>query len=249
VEDSVRELVEPLVSNAYWVKSSIDMYDAISVHAVALNERHAHFFGLVQKFALDSAVLGICKMFDTSNKRYKKNTVPELFDYLERNLTSAYVQRLRPQLLVDLGVGEKDARSVVNALQRGSDFEEAKRRMLTLIGGVMPTVEQSPALEKLFVARNKAIAHQEQLDEALKEELKFLPSLADMEKLGRWVRDFCKLLYCVLTPDTALVDSVVSARMAALNVAARLLGKDFDDASKTAEENFRDWEAFYKREV
>ena len=224
------------------------MYDGISLHAVALNERHAHFFGLVQKFSLDAAVLGICKMFDTSNKRYKKHTVPELFDYLEHKLTSAYVQRLRPQLLIDLWVEEGDAREVVNALQSGNDFEQGKRRMLTLIGGVMPTIERSPALKKLFVARNKVIAHQEQVDEAVKEELKFLPSLEDMEKLGRWVRDFCRLLYCVLTPDTALVDSVVSARMAALNVAAKILGRNFDDPSRSPAENYRDWDAFYKRE-
>jgi hypothetical protein len=121
--------------------------------------------------------------------------------------------------------------------------------MLTLFDSVMPTVERSPALAKLFAARNKVIAHQEQLDEALKEELKFLPSLEDMEKLAQWVRDFCKLLYCVLTPDTMLVDSVASARMAALNVAAKILGKDFDDPSKSPDQNYREREAFYKRAV
>ena len=243
----MRELIEPLVSNVYWVKSAIGTYDGVSQHALALNERHAHFFGLVQIFSLDSAVLGICRMFDTSNKRYKKHTVPELFNRLERHLTSSYMERLRPRLLVALGVGEEDAREVVNALQRGNDFEQAKLRMLTLIDSVMPTVERSPALEKLFSVRNKVIAHQEQLDEALKEELRLLPSLEDMEKLVQWVRDFCELLCCILTPDATWVDSVVSARMAALNVAAKLLGKDFNDPSKSLAENHREREAFYKR--
>lgn len=245
--NALHELVQPVVMNTYWVKQALELYDGISMHAEELNAKHSHFFGLAQKFSIDSAVLGICKMFDTSNRRHKKHTVRELLRFLSKNMTSEYARRLTTRHLILLSIPEAEANKVVEALHRENNFEAARSGMLAVIEDMIPTIERDTSLNRLFLARNKMIAHQEQLDKFLKEELRLLPPLEEIERLADWVWNFCKLLYCVLTPDSVPVETVVSGKIAALNVAAKVLGKDFDDPSKSPLENFQERNAFYGR--
>jgi hypothetical protein len=72
--DEVRAALDPVWYNTHWVKEALGLYEGVSKHADELNVNHAHFFGLVQKFALDVSVIGLCKLYDTSNPIYQKDT-------------------------------------------------------------------------------------------------------------------------------------------------------------------------------
>jgi HEPN superfamily AbiU2-like protein len=244
--DPAQALIQPVYSNTFWIENALALYDGVSLHADLLNERHGLFFGLVQKFTIDSVVVGICKLFDTSNPRNRKDTVPELLVYLRENLEPRYVGRLRSSDLVDLGIPADNAQEILAQLNSASKFNIGKGRFATALDTSMPNKERSPPLNKLFLLRNKVVAHQDRVSDAVREELKFLPTFEEMEALNRWAKTFCLLLYRVLTPIT-MVDSVKSARMAALNVVAKVLGKTFDDTSKSVIENWSDREAFFKR--
>ena len=119
--DEFRALLDPIWFNTYWVKNALELYEGVSKHAEELNTNYAHFFGLVQKFALDSAVLGICKLFDKSNPQYQKDTISELFAYLKIHFTKAYVFRLKTETLMGLGVSEQDATGLAAGLRAAFD--------------------------------------------------------------------------------------------------------------------------------
>ena len=89
-------MVDSVSHNVYWAQNALELYEGVSQHAEDLNKNFSHFFGLTQKFSLDCAVVGICKIFDTSNPRYEKDTVPALMGYLKHNLTDGYISRLIP---------------------------------------------------------------------------------------------------------------------------------------------------------
>ena len=241
--DEVRAALDPVWFNAYWVKNALELYEGVSKHAEQLNTNYGHFFGLAQKFSLDSAVLGISKLFDTGNTRYEKDTVPALFAYMRSHFTDAYTVRLKIETLTALGMTEDQSNRYAGELRTA--FAETKDNFLNAIETLMPNIKTNDALGRLVTARNKIIAHQEHLSDALKEELKYLPSLADMEKLNKWSIDFCLLSINLLTPNVTLIPNGASARMAALNVAAKLLERNFDrvgDAAVAAERK-----AFFSR--
>lgn len=78
-------LLNPVWANTFWVKNALELYEGVTQHADKLAE-HGHFFGLVQKYAVDGAVLGLCRLFDRSNPQHKKDTIPSLFDHIRTEL-------------------------------------------------------------------------------------------------------------------------------------------------------------------
>ena len=168
---------------------------------------------------------------------------------LKAHLTPTFISRLTPTILVELGVAIEDANALVNKFGCKDAFDDSKSEMLTLLDRLMPDRETHPALKKLFRHRNKVVAHEEKLDSILSEQLKFVPSLGDMHDLNKWAGDFSRFALCVLTPNETIIDSCISARMAALNVAAKLLGKTFDDPSKSFAANAADRSAFFTRRL
>jgi hypothetical protein len=225
-------------ANTYWVKNALELYEGITQHAADL-DAHTHFFALVQQFSLDAAALGICKLFDRSTPTYKKNTVPELVDYLTNNFTDDYVSRLDIRTLENLGICKADANYIVNNFHRGGALTAAKTNLLNLIRKTMPAPENS-SLKTLVGYRNKFVAHQERVNDAVKEQLRYLPSLDEMTKINEWANNFCHLVAYVLT-DTSFLSNGPSARMAALHVVAKVLDIDLDRAS------YQEREAFYKK--
>jgi hypothetical protein len=117
-------MVGPVSHNVYWAQNALELYEGVSQHADELNQNFGHFFGLTQKFSLDCAVVGICKIFDTSNPGYEKNTVPALMGYLKHSLTDAYISRLSKSNLTALFVTDADAERIVGNFRNKSDFEE-----------------------------------------------------------------------------------------------------------------------------
>jgi hypothetical protein len=73
-------------------------------------------------------------------------------------------------------------------------------------------------------------------------EVQHLPSLDDLEKLNHWSCRFCQLLACTLTNET-FAPHAVSARMAALDVVAKVLEKKFDSLKGGV-----DYEEFYRKQ-
>jgi hypothetical protein len=55
----------------------------------------------------------------------------------------------------------------------------------------------------------------------------YLPSLDEIETLNSWSMSFCEFTACMLSNESFLPHSV-SARMAALHVVAKILGKDLE---------------------
>jgi hypothetical protein len=100
--------LRPVWINTYWVQNALELCEGIWKHGDKLSEQHhGHFFGLVHNFALNSAVVGICKLFDRKNPRYDKDAIPDLFDYVKTTFTDTYASRLDKGTLIDLGVCER----------------------------------------------------------------------------------------------------------------------------------------------
>jgi AbiU2 len=219
-------LVNPVWSNTYWVKSALELYEGITKHVDAL-KMHAHFFALVQKFSMDAAVLGICKLFDRSNPQFEKNTVPSLLCYLRDNLTDAYIARIDLGILTALGMELSTAETIVTNIRQGEDFTITKNALCESLQKLVPISGQCPSLAKLMKYRNKIAVHQERVSDAIKEEMKYLPSLTEMEMLNTWAINFCLLIVSAMS-NTSLIMGGPSARISALNVVATILGKNFD---------------------
>jgi hypothetical protein len=239
----IMEVVGPVYSNTYAVANGLGICEGIWKHAEELNSDHRHFFGLVTRYAVDAAVLGICKLYDSSNSKYSKDTVLTLNDHLRSHLNATYTKRINTELLVELGASEKAAHAIAAGLHSGADFSQSKEKLFDLIDRHMPQANEGAPLRRLFTHRNKVIAHQQQLRSLtalVREELKSLPSLDEMEQLNNWAMAFCRLIVAALSNET-LLPHPVSARIAALNVAAKVLGKSFGIQDHVAEK------AFYSR--
>jgi len=115
--------------------------------------------------------------------------------------------------------------------------------MLNTLENLMPS-RHLQSLDQIFIYRNKTLAHQQSINDELKEQLRFLPSLDEMERINNWASNFCRLVAHAMT-NTTFLPHAVSARMAALNVVAKVLGKNFDTAQGGAA--YQEREAFYKK--
>jgi hypothetical protein len=75
-----------VLENAHYAKLAIEEFEAIGNNAKNINNTNFEFFfDFNQKVMLDFAVLQICKIYDKSNKSYKKHTVFEIIEYLKKN--------------------------------------------------------------------------------------------------------------------------------------------------------------------
>ena len=216
--------LKPLWTNTYWIKNALDLCEGIWQHGTEIPPQHHHFFALVQEFALRSAVLDTCKLYDRSSPRFAKDTIPALLQYAKDHFTDTYICRVEAKQLVDLGVCAEDARLIVHGFKAGSG-SATKDRLFELLEPLLPACATNSTLEKLFLVRDKVVAHQEQLTGAMHGRVKDLPSLDEMEKLNAWSMSFCEFAACLLSNESFLPHPV-SARMAALHVVAKILGKD-----------------------
>jgi hypothetical protein len=219
--------LKPVWTNTYWIKNALDLCEGIWQHGAEIRPRHHHFFAVVQEFALRSAVLDTCKLYDHSNRRFAKDTIPALLQYAKDHFTDTYFCRVDEKQFLNLGVCVEDARLIVHGFKARSDYSATKDRLFALLEPVLPACATNSTLQKLFLVRDKVIAHQEQLTDAVRGLVKYLPPLDEMEKLNAWSMSFCEFTACLLSNESFLPHPV-SARMAALHVVAKILGKDFE---------------------
>jgi hypothetical protein len=237
-------LIKPVWVNTFWVRNALEQDEAIGKMAMKLNGAHSHFWGTTQKFALDSAVMGICKIYDTRSQRNKKCTVYEILKFLERSISEEHFRYLDQEKLKTMGF-EDDA---LNRITSGSlGFEERKSLLLCSLRGLLPTPNLKIQLDRLFTYRDKALAHQDRIDDALKEQFKSLPSLADMGALNDAAGKLCELVSPLFFNTGLFRNSGPSNWMSTLNVIKKFLNISFDDPNKTASENYKEQEDFYRR--
>ncbi|MFA5593227.1 MAG: hypothetical protein WC989_07935 [Micavibrio sp.] len=212
--DAIMDMVSPIVGNAEKVRQSIGIYRGISKHAKEINkEKQGHFFAVVQSMAIDTMVMSTFKIYDTSNKKYKKHTIPELVDFLIENKCSAKIRN--PDLLKKLGVESLDD-----------------------IKSQIPSSENSSCLKSLFVWRDKVVAHQENTlnNYEAQNQLKGFPSIDEIEEINNWSFSFCELFVDIFNNDTML-DTCErgSSRMATLNIIRKVLSKPLDGFEEVRE--------------
>jgi hypothetical protein len=129
----------------------------------------------------------------------------------------------------------------VHGFKAGSGSSATKDRLFALLEPLLPACATNRTLEKLFLVRDKVVAHQEQLTDAVQAMVKDLPSLDEMEKLNAWSMSFCEFIACLLSNES-FAPHGVSARMAALHVVAKILDKDFETGA-----NYSERETFFKK--
>jgi hypothetical protein len=158
--------------------------------------------------------------------------------YLKDNLTQTFIGRLvDPSILIELGVPEPDAKRIIAEFRTNHDFPTTKKEFLSMLKSKMPRSGRNPSLRQIFLYRNKVAAHQEALTDAVEHQLRDLPSIDEMEKLNKWAIDFCLLVRSIMTNGTYLRHGV-SARIAALNVVAKVLGKNFGPSERQERKTF-----------
>jgi hypothetical protein len=126
-------LLKPVWTNTYWIKNALDLCEGIWQRGAEIPPRHHHFFALVQEFALRSAVLDTCKLYDHSNRRFAKDTIPALLQYAKDYFTDIYICRVDEKQLVNLGVCVEDARLIVHGFKVGSDYSATNDRLFALL--------------------------------------------------------------------------------------------------------------------
>lgn len=229
----VLELVMPIWKNVEKVQTALGFYEGIGQYAKEINEKgRGHFFGYCQQHALDAAVLGICKMYET---RRDVHGLKLLAKHLNDNFRIAKPRNVDSKLLGLLGLSEfENSLYAINTSALSED-------LVTKCIGRMPTQENDDSLKKLFQYRNGYAAHQ-----AVNNNESKLPPIEEMERLNNWAKGLCELIVDCFSGNIALGDSCKSGRMAVLNVIKKALDKNFNDPSKTVYENWQDELKFYK---
>lgn len=218
LDSPLMQAVLPVWHNTFWIKRALDMYDGIAACASEINEtKRGRFFGAAQQFALDSAIINLCKLYDTSNKDIDKYTVPNLCKVFINHFSQDHILCLNIQSLVELGISEKKVGALLTKFSDPKLFGKTRDQLVVLLKGVMPSKNNSSSLKQLIEFRNKVGAHQEQLNAADRGKLRLLPSLDEMEKLNSWAYNFCKFIAITLG-GTHINSSATSTKMAAFNV-------------------------------
>lgn len=234
--EPVYKLVIPIWGNICWINAALDQYDAIGKHAVELKETTTYaFWGNTQRFSLDWAVIGICKLYDTSNRSYKKYTIPELIECISPLFKSDHRSRLCAQSTYNFHFLNDKENLVFSAFNDASKFDEARGNLVSKLKEIISDKMQESSLKRLSTYRDKFLAHHEQVDEILKEALKSLPPLEEIRKLNHLASEFCQFSANIFIPDTTLLDlNRRRSCMNTLNVIARDLEKNLDDPNDLA---------------
>ena len=206
--------------NVYWVRNYLAQYEVIAEYATELNKDKGHFWGITQKSALDLTVLNICKLFDTTNNRYPKDTIPSILQYFRSTMERNHISSLDLGLLKKLSIPESIIQRI-NDLQKIDEssrdtsfsidvltgvFDKFKNDLISSIEGIYLPAQSNPKLERLFNYRDKALAHQERegSDQVLNKLSRKLPSLEEINDIAMWSENFCVFTNKIFSEDEEL---------------------------------------------
>jgi len=245
------ELMLPAFHNVYLNKNALETYEAIAKHADEINKgQKGFYFALAQRFALDFAVIGICKLYD---KDERTHSVYALFKFFADNFSVNHISKIRGDELCGFGLSNEEVAEYAPFLADAysslsfdkSKFAQVKERLIAKLYEQIPSKENNAALKTLFGYRDKFVAHQERVKPEVEQQYKNVPSLDELEKLNAFAHNMCRLIGIVFDCGF-VVDSVQSGFVATCNVIAKVLDVDFEDSSKALAENYKARELFYE---
>ncbi len=216
---SITFITKQVLGNAQNAKLALETYEAIGNEASNINRsKFKFFFGFNQKAMLDFTILQICKLYDKSNKKYKKHTVLEIVEYLKKNKKVADYQNVcAPNLNTHFNnsIIKKKSESDIDNIE--GFLKEAEYIIEKLI------TSNSFVLLKTF--RDKYIAHAEIIST---EQIKYLPSTDEINLFIDVAMDLSVLIYNFFSQDSCLVGSTLSMKMATQNLIANIIDKDYE---------------------
>lgn len=182
----IHEALMNVWTNIFRAEEALNQYKTIADFANELNKtQDAHFWGITQQHALESFVIHICKIYDESNKRYLKHTVPSLIGAMKQDDF-----KISPNIYFNLTDSDLEILGIRKELVNNSDRDV--NHIVTTLKAKCPNQKETEALRKILTYRNKQLAHQEQLEcESKPSELS---SLENMEYLSRWGKIFCEFI-------------------------------------------------------
>jgi hypothetical protein len=148
----------------FYLKQDLDIYRIIAVNVEKINSSGAgkSFFAYVQKLALDSAVVNICKLVEIE-KRHELNSIPGVIQYLQKEKIKCENSEPISDFIKNNNSEYKEGHEI-GTLKAIFEFFCSKN---------------SAELKRLKDFRDKRLAHIENISELSKASL---PSYAIMEK-------------------------------------------------------------------
>lgn len=245
-QEEAHNLVTPLWHNAYWVRNSLEQWQAINKHAQIIKGKHEHFWGLTQKTALDHAIICLARMYD-DNSQHKVHSVYEVIKFLESQLIFEMTRSfsfIATELKLDFLSNKKNAL----LFKEADNFAKDKVKLLNMIRASQPSRKKGSPLAKVLAYRSKFVAHQEILTLVDAQSFSELPKLEELYELNNWANNLSCLVLSMFIPNTYYEkEGTPSAFMATSNVVRKYLNITFDDPDKTPQENSRDQREFYTR--
>ena len=165
-------------------RQNFDIYVFIGENtSVIKQKRRSTFFGYIQREALDSLCLCICKIYEEPRK-YEINSIPQMLKMISTmNLLN------RDNFLDGLKLLGME-KNKVHQLRNITDSKLIIRGIAAL-QNLRPKTTSSEPLKKLIEIRDKCIAHPEYLTvEGVSG-----PSVNDMEALIEWSEKFLNFVY------------------------------------------------------
>lgn len=232
------------MNNAKQVKDCVGMYEAIGRHAKKINEtKFTNFFALVQTHALQLAVLGIAKIYDATNKHYKKHTIYNLDSYFRENLDHASLRFSGDDIAIFLGLTANQ----LNQMLWHTDVNvrlHNYRLIYNKLNSEMPKSSEHKELEKIITFRHKFVSHQEQLTEVESKQHRQLPPLEVFISLAEYAEDYAAFVAASFSNVILSRHTIPSAKVGTYNIIKKVLDLAFDLHTP---EGYKAWQEFYER--
>ncbi len=159
------------------LKQALDLHTLIGLNTDKINKKAGKvFFAYVQRIAMKSYVIDICKIYE-EKKKNKLNSLPSIIDFIQ----GSKVKPLYPELAIQFikNNGEK----IVKNDYFGGPFNAILLKFRK---------DNKAEFKKLKTVRDSKIAHSE---DSQRKNIKNLPSYDSMEKLLHFAVDFYSLIH------------------------------------------------------
>jgi hypothetical protein len=237
---AIEKLVWPIMVNAKQVKDNIGVYEAIGLHARALNSsQHKNFFGIIQKSALQLAVLGIAKIYDDTSKQYRKHTVYELERHFIKHVSKASLRSYSDDLLSSLNISKLLAHKLMHGekIERRLEYKSAQ----IFLSESVPRKSTNVSLRKIIEHRHKFVSHQEFLTKVQKKTYGQLPNLKEFLRLAEFAENYTSFVAASFTNLAFQPHSSPSGKMATLNMIKKALDINFDMKTNEGYKAYKDF--------
>lgn len=216
-EPEILSIAKNVYEDAYVAQDAIKIYEAIGFNADDVNRtKFKMFFVFTQQVMLKFVVIQIYKIYDQSNKSYKKHTVFEIVEYLKRHRQVAKYEMIYNQY--------------PNTALKRSVFKKACTSDLSNIEDFLRNAEEitneivkSKDFKKLQTFRDKHIAHAEQVDPL--NQIKEIPSIDQLNKFIDIAMDLSILIHNLFSQNECLDHPGGGMKTATENLINKIVGQ------------------------